>query len=110
MPKLSRSAANYPNIVLEITTSNDPIDLAAGEFDAGIQMLLLSPRRSSAFFSFESLTEGRNEAGCVRLWNDVRCRQSMQPPRVARWLRPHGLNAAGATTIACTAAEGSAGD
>jgi DNA-binding transcriptional LysR family regulator len=38
LPKLARFAATYPEIMLEITSSNDPIDLVAGEFDAGIQI------------------------------------------------------------------------
>ena len=38
LPKLAAFARNYPEIVLEITTSNDPIDLVAGEYDAGIQL------------------------------------------------------------------------
>jgi len=38
LPKLAAFARAYPEIVLEITTSNDPIDLVAGEYDAGIQL------------------------------------------------------------------------
>ena len=38
LPKLARFAERYPEIVLEVTSSNDPIDLVAGEFDAGIQI------------------------------------------------------------------------
>ena len=38
LPKLAQFAQTYPEIVLEVTTSNDPIDLVAGEFDAGIQI------------------------------------------------------------------------
>jgi len=38
LPKLTSFARIYPEIVLEITTSNDPIDLVAGEYDAGIQL------------------------------------------------------------------------
>ena len=38
MPKLAAFARKYPEIVLEITTSNDPVDLVAGEYDAGIQL------------------------------------------------------------------------
>src|SRR5277367_4112867 len=34
LPKLTSFARIYPEIVLEITTSNDPIDLVAGEYDA----------------------------------------------------------------------------
>ena len=38
LPKLARFARAYPEIVLEITSSNDPVDLVAGEYDAGIQL------------------------------------------------------------------------
>lgn len=38
LPKLAAFARAYPEIVLEVTTSNDPIDLVAGEYDAGIQL------------------------------------------------------------------------
>ncbi|MDE1162740.1 MAG: LysR substrate-binding domain-containing protein [Acidobacteriaceae bacterium] len=38
LPKLERFVREYPEIVLEITASNDPVDLVAGEFDAGIQI------------------------------------------------------------------------
>jgi DNA-binding transcriptional LysR family regulator len=38
LPKLAAFARTYPEIVLEVTTSNDPVDLVAGEYDAGIQL------------------------------------------------------------------------
>ena len=38
LPKLADFARNYPDIVLEITHSNDPVDLVAGEYDAGVQL------------------------------------------------------------------------
>ena len=38
LPKLARFHRTYPEIVLEITSSNDPVDLVAGEYDAGIQL------------------------------------------------------------------------
>lgn len=38
MPKLAAFARTYPEIVLEVTSSNDPIDLVAGEYDAGVQL------------------------------------------------------------------------
>ena len=39
LPKLATFARNYPEIVLEITSSNDPVDLIAGEYDAGVQLV-----------------------------------------------------------------------
>lgn len=38
LPKLAQFARTYPEIVLEITSSNDPVDLVAGEYDAGVQL------------------------------------------------------------------------
>jgi DNA-binding transcriptional LysR family regulator len=38
LPKLARFARSYPEIVLEVTSSNDPVDLVAGEYDAGVQL------------------------------------------------------------------------
>jgi DNA-binding transcriptional LysR family regulator len=38
LPKLARFAQAYPEIVLEVTSSNDPVDLVAQEYDAGIQI------------------------------------------------------------------------
>jgi DNA-binding transcriptional LysR family regulator len=38
LPKLRAFTRAYPEIVLDVTTSNDPVDLVAGEYDAGIQI------------------------------------------------------------------------
>jgi DNA-binding transcriptional LysR family regulator len=38
LPKLAQFARTYAEIVLEISSSNDPVDLVAGEYDAGIQI------------------------------------------------------------------------
>jgi DNA-binding transcriptional LysR family regulator len=38
LPKLAQFARTYPEIVLEITSSNDPVDLVAGGYDAGVQL------------------------------------------------------------------------
>jgi DNA-binding transcriptional LysR family regulator len=38
LPKLARFSQRYPEIVLEVTSSNDPVDLVAHEYDAGIQI------------------------------------------------------------------------
>jgi len=38
LPRLASFAKAYPEIVLEITSSNDPVDLIAGEYDAGVQL------------------------------------------------------------------------
>lgn len=38
MPKLMQFVRRYPDIVLEVTSSSDPVDLVAGEYDAGVQI------------------------------------------------------------------------
>ena len=38
LPKLARFARMYPEVVLEVTSSNDPVDLVAGGYDAGVQI------------------------------------------------------------------------
>lgn len=38
LPKLEEFSKSYPEIVLDVTTSNEPMDLVAGGFDAGIQI------------------------------------------------------------------------
>ena len=38
LPKLAKFARTYPEIVLEVTSSNDRVDLVAGEYDAGVQL------------------------------------------------------------------------
>ena len=38
LPKLARFVRTYPEIVLEVTSSNDPVELVAGEYDAGVQI------------------------------------------------------------------------
>ena len=38
LPRLAQFARSYPEIVLEVTHSNDPVDLIAGEYDAGVQL------------------------------------------------------------------------
>lgn len=38
LPKLAQFARTFPEIALEVTSSNDPVDLVAGEYDAGVQL------------------------------------------------------------------------
>ena len=38
MPKLAAFTRKYSDIVLKVTSSNDPVDLVAGEYDAGVQL------------------------------------------------------------------------
>src|SRR5574341_948136 len=37
-PKLEQFTRNYPDVVLEITTDDSPLDFVAGRFDAGIHL------------------------------------------------------------------------
>jgi DNA-binding transcriptional LysR family regulator len=37
-PKLERFARDYPDVVLEVTTNDSPLDLVAGRYDAGIHL------------------------------------------------------------------------
>jgi DNA-binding transcriptional LysR family regulator len=38
LPKLAQFVRAYPEIVLEVTSSNDPVDLVARQYDAGVQL------------------------------------------------------------------------
>src|SRR5580698_2262590 len=38
LPKLAHFARTYPEITLEVTSSNDPVDLVAQRYDAGVQI------------------------------------------------------------------------
>jgi DNA-binding transcriptional LysR family regulator len=38
LPRLAQFARSYPEIVLEVTSSNDPVDLVAGEYDSCVQL------------------------------------------------------------------------
>jgi DNA-binding transcriptional LysR family regulator len=38
LPKLASFTRTYPDVLLDVTASNDPVDLVSGEFDAGIQI------------------------------------------------------------------------
>ncbi len=38
LPKLASFARAYPEIVLEVTSSNDPVDIIAGGYDAGVHL------------------------------------------------------------------------
>jgi DNA-binding transcriptional LysR family regulator len=38
LPRLTAFAEAYPDIVLDVVTTTGPVDLVAGEFDAGIQL------------------------------------------------------------------------
>lgn len=38
LPRIASFARAYPEIVLEVTSSNDPVDIIAGGYDAGVQL------------------------------------------------------------------------
>ena len=58
LPKLAQFAHFYPEGVLEVTSSNDPVDLVAGEYDAGVQrfaeVACLSARQFGRVFKAET--------------------------------------------------------
>jgi DNA-binding transcriptional LysR family regulator len=49
LPKLARFNRTYPEIILEITSSNDPVDLVAGESSDGNLRGCQGRRRRAAF-------------------------------------------------------------
>ncbi len=81
LPRLPHFARAYPEIALEVTTSNDPVDLVAGGYDAGIQIGELIQRDMIA----------------VRVSKNMRLAvaaspayfQGHPPPRTPRDLRQH---------------------
>jgi len=38
LPRLARFARQYPDVVLDVTTDNGPVDIVAARFDAGIEI------------------------------------------------------------------------
>ncbi len=81
LPKLAQFVRNYPDIALDVTSSNDPVDLVAGEYDAGIQI--------GEFIQKEMIA--------VRVSKDMRLAavgsptyfESNKPPRTPRDLKDH---------------------
>lgn len=81
LPKLAQFVRAYPEIVLDVTTSNDPVDLVAGEYDAGIQI--------GEFIQRDMIA--------VRVGNDMRLAvvgspayfEAHKPPRTPRDLKNH---------------------
>ena len=63
IPKLAKFARSYPEIVLEVTSSNDPVDLVAGEYDAGVQL--------GEFIQRDMITV-RVKGKCAWLWSALR--------------------------------------
>jgi DNA-binding transcriptional LysR family regulator len=81
LPRLAQFARAYPDIVLEVTSSNDPVDLVAGEYDAGVQI--------GEFIQRDMIA--------VRVSKDMRLAvvgapeyfESRKPPRTPRDLKDH---------------------
>ena len=71
LPKLAQFARAYPEIVLEVTTSNDPADLVAGQYDAGVQIGEFHPARHDRGAGEPGRTPGRGGfAGILPLAQD----------------------------------------
>ena len=95
LPRLAAFAEAYPDIVLDVVTVTGPVDLVAGEFDAGIQLgeyiqkdmiavpvtppLRLAVVGSPGYFSSRSLPQKPQDL------NDHRCITLRLPAGPYRW-------------------------
>lgn len=95
LPRLAAFAETYPDIVLDVVTVTGPVDLVAGEFDAGIQLgeyiqkdmiavpvtppLRLAVVGSPGYFSSRSLPQKPQDL------NDHRCITLRLPAGPYRW-------------------------
>ena len=95
LPRLKAFAETYPDIVLDVVTVTGPVDLVAGEFDAGIQLgeyvqkdmiavrvtseLRLAVVGSPGYFSSRSIPQKPTDLG------DHRCITLRLPSGPYRW-------------------------
>jgi DNA-binding transcriptional LysR family regulator len=103
MPKLAAFADAYPDVVLDVETVTGPVDLIAGEFDAGIQLgefiqkdmiavrvsesLRLSVVGSPGYFASRSIPQKPRDL------NDHRCISLRLPGGPYRWEFEQGRKA-----------------
>ena len=103
LPKLRAFADRYPDIVLDVATATGPVDLVAGEFDAGIQLgeyiqkdmiavrvseqLRLAVIGSPGYFASRSLPRKPKDL------NDHRCITLRLPAGPYRWEFEQGRKA-----------------
>jgi DNA-binding transcriptional LysR family regulator len=95
LPRLTAFAEAYPEVVLDVVTSTGPVDLVAGEFDAGIQLgefiqkdmiavrvtrqLRLAVVGAPAYFASRSIPNNPRDL------NDHRCISLRLPGGPYRW-------------------------
>lgn len=100
LPRLTAFAKAYPDIVLDVVTVTGPVDLVAGEFDAGIQLgeyiqkdmvavrvtpeLRLAVVGSPAYFSSRSIPQKPTDL------SEHRCITLRLPSGPYRWEFEHG--------------------
>jgi DNA-binding transcriptional LysR family regulator len=110
LPKLAQFTHAYPEITLDVTSSNDPVDLVAGEYDAGIQIgefiqrdmiavrvskdLRLAAVGSPAYFASHSIPETPNDLkdhSCIAFrFRSGIYRWEFQKSRKATTVHPQG--------------------
>jgi DNA-binding transcriptional LysR family regulator len=81
LPKLAQFTRAYPEIVLEVTTANDPVDLVAGGFDAGIQI--------GEFIQRDMIAARVSQEMRLAAFASPAYFQSHKPPRTPRDLKDH---------------------
>jgi DNA-binding transcriptional LysR family regulator len=81
LPKLAQFARMYPEIVLEVTSSNDPVDLVAGEYDAGIQI--------GEFIQRDMIATRVSKDMRLAIVGSPEYFQSHKPPRMPQDLKEH---------------------
>jgi len=103
LPRLAAFAEAYPDVVLDVVTVTGPVDLVAGEFDAGIQLgefiqkdmiavrvsqkLRLAVVGSPRYFASRSIPQEPKDL------NDHRCISLRLPGRPYRWEFERGRKA-----------------
>ena len=103
LPKIAAFADTYPEIVLDVVTVTGPVDIVAGEFDAGIQLgeyvqkdmiavrvtqeLRLAVVGSPVYFSSRSIPRNPNDL------NDHRCLNLRLQSGPYRWEFERGRKA-----------------
>jgi DNA-binding transcriptional LysR family regulator len=103
LPRLAAFAEAYPDVVLDVVTVTGPVDLVAGEFDAGIQLgefiqkgmiavrvsqkLRLAVVGSPRYFASRSIPQEPKDL------NDHRCISLRFPGRPYRWEFERGRKA-----------------
>jgi DNA-binding transcriptional LysR family regulator len=103
LPRLTAFAEAYPEVVLDVVTGTGPVDLVAGEFDAGIQLgefiqkdmiavrvtqqLRLAVVGAPAYFASRSIPKNPRDL------NDHRCISLRLPGGPYRWEFEQGRKA-----------------